>query len=63
MFNQHFVKVGKVSKEHGKLYNQLFEARQEGDYIDFVQYDEDTVRPWIPEVKTFIDAISQLTED
>ncbi|MCP4339868.1 MAG: hypothetical protein GY799_13500, partial [Desulfobulbaceae bacterium] len=45
------VKLGKVSKEHGRLYNQLFEARQEGDYIDFVQYDEDTVKPWIPEVK------------
>jgi len=35
-FNQHFVKTSKISKEQGKLYNNLFDARQEGDYIDFV---------------------------
>lgn len=62
LFNQHFVKPGKVSKEHGKLYNQLFEARQEGDYVDFVQYDEGTVGPWISEVQDFIAAISQLAK-
>lgn len=60
LFNQHFVKPGKVSKEHGRLYNQLFEARQEGDYVDFVRYDESTVKPWIPEVQDFIEAIAQL---
>jgi len=36
LFNQHIVKTGKISKEKGKLYNRLFDARQEGDYLDFV---------------------------
>ena len=39
LFNQHFVKTGQVSRENGKLYNQLFEDRQEGDYVDFVLFE------------------------
>jgi len=61
LFNQHFVKTGQVSRENGKLYNQLFEERQEGDYVDFVLFDRDTVVPWIPKVEQFIESISQLT--
>lgn len=30
LFNQYFVKTGVISKELGTLYNELFEARQEG---------------------------------
>ena len=62
LFNQYVVKSGKVSKEVGRLYNQLFEARQEGDYVDFVQYDEDTVKPWIPAVKKFIETLARLAD-
>jgi len=60
LFNQYFVKSGMISKAHGRLYNQLFEARQEGDYVDFVEYDQETVAPWIPEVHEFIEAVAQL---
>ncbi|MBL7176036.1 MAG: HEPN domain-containing protein [Desulfobacteraceae bacterium] len=63
LFNKHFVKTGQVSKENGRLYSQLFDARQEGDYVDFVQFDGDTVEPWIPLVKDFIETISLLAED
>jgi uncharacterized protein (UPF0332 family) len=40
LFNRHFVRTGKVSKELAQIYNDLFERRQESDYADFV----DTVR-------------------
>lgn len=60
LFNQHFVKTGQVSRENGKLYNQLFEDRQEGDYVDFVLFDRETVEPWIPKVEQFIESISLL---
>lgn len=59
-FNQHFVKTNKVSIENGKLYNRLFDARQEGDYIDFVYFDDKTVEPWLQQVKNFIKIISKL---
>ena len=60
LFNQRFVKTGEVRKEDGKLYNQLFEERQEGDYVDFVNFEKNSVVPWVPRVKEFIESISQL---
>jgi len=35
LFNRYLVKTHKFDKEYGKLYNHLFENRQEGDYVDF----------------------------
>ncbi len=58
LFNQHIVKTGRISKDKGRLYNKLFDARQEGDYVDFVRLKSDTVEPWISEVKDFIESIS-----
>jgi hypothetical protein len=49
--------------DKGKLYNQLFEARQEGDYVDFVSFDRDLVEPWVLKVKEFIDDIKHLSEN
>ncbi len=60
LFNRHFVKTGQVSRENGKLYSQLFEERQEGDYVDFVLFERATVEPWIPQVEQFIESISRL---
>lgn len=38
-----FVKTGRVSKELGKLYSDLFDGRQKGDYNDFYDFEEETV--------------------
>ncbi|MBW1961255.1 MAG: HEPN domain-containing protein [Deltaproteobacteria bacterium] len=62
LFNQHFVKTGLVQKENGRLYNRLFDTRQEGDYVDFVVFERDDVEPLIPQVKDFIETISQLAQ-
>jgi len=63
LFNQHFVKTNVICKKKGQLYNRLFDARQEGDYIDFVYYGSEDVTPWIKDVMTFINTISKLIED
>ena len=42
-------------------FNRLFDAWQEGGYIDFVLFDRDTVEPWISQVNEFIEAISRMT--
>ena len=39
-FNLHFVKSGLVSLEHGKLYANLFDWRQESDYADFIDFEK-----------------------
>jgi uncharacterized protein (UPF0332 family) len=58
-FNQHFIKTGVLDKELGKLYSRLLDARQEGDYIDFVQYAAEDIEPWIEQVRLFIDAVAE----
>ncbi|CAN5730054.1 HEPN domain-containing protein [soil metagenome] len=42
-FFLHFVKAGKISMELGKLYADLFDGRQKGDYNDFYDFEEETV--------------------
>jgi len=60
LFNQHFVKTNKIPKEKARIYNDLFERRQEGDYVDFVSFEESQVRPWIAEADAFVENIAVL---
>lgn len=60
LFNRHYVKPNAVSKENGRLYNRLFDLRQEGDYIDFVSLDAEIVDPLVDETATFIETIRAL---
>jgi uncharacterized protein (UPF0332 family) len=62
LFNRHFVKTNKVPKEKARIFNDLFERRQEGDYVDFVSFEESQVLPWIPEAETFVENIAVLIE-
>jgi uncharacterized protein (UPF0332 family) len=62
LFNQHFVKTGKISKEKAKIFNDLFERRQEGDYMDFVSFEESQVQLWLPEAESFVENIAVLIE-
>ena len=58
--NRYYVKTGIVTKENGRLYNRLFDLRQEGDYIDFVSLDAETVEPLVGATAAFIDTIWSL---
>ncbi len=60
LFNRYFVKTNKIQKDFGKLYNELYNLRQEGDYLDFVTFDKETVSPLIPKTELFIDEINKL---
>ena len=62
LFNRHFVKTSKVAKEKARIFNDLFERRQEGDYMDFVSFEESQVRPWIPEAEAFVENIAVFVE-
>ena len=58
LFNRHYVKTGKVSKEMAQIYNDLFERRQESDYLDFIHFEESQVSPWISKAEVFIKHIA-----
>lgn len=59
-FGQLFVQTGKIDKQLGKHYSELFEKRQKGDYNDFFDFDEETVvRLYNPTI-TFIQKVEKL---
>ena len=49
-----FIKTGIFDKEFGKLFSDLFDWRQEGDYSDFVSFDKDLTMPLINKSEEFI---------
>ncbi len=53
-FNKDIIKSGRLSEEHGKLYNQLFRDRQEGDYIEFTKFDTQYVQEKIDGYEKFL---------
>jgi uncharacterized protein (UPF0332 family) len=62
LFNRQYVKTGKIPKEMARVYNDLFERRQESDYIDFVSFQESQVLPWIPKAEELVDYIADLAQ-
>ncbi len=62
LFNRHYVKTGKVPKDLARIYNDLFERRQEGDYIDFVRFQESQVLPWISKAEQLVEYVRRLAE-
>jgi uncharacterized protein len=48
--------------ELAQMYNDLFERRQEGDYMDFVDFEEPQVRPWTARAEQFVEHIASIIE-
>lgn len=58
--NLHYVKNEKIPIELGKLYSDLFDSRQKGDYGDMYDFDKETVESLLIPVKEFIEIIKSL---
>lgn len=56
-FLLHFVKTGKIEVYLGKMYADLFDWRQKGDYGDFFDFEEEDVVPLVEPTRALIDAI------
>lgn len=61
-FGQQFVMTGKVSKDLGKFYNQLFQMRLTGDYGDFFGLVEEDVVPKIQPTEDFVKEVTNLAK-
>ena len=59
-FNKHFINTGKIPKDFGKIYNQLFTWRQKADYDDIFDFDKERVLPYFDLVEDFIHRIKRL---
>lgn len=62
VFNLHFVKEGKVSREIATTYNELFLKRMTGDYDDTYDLQAADVLPLVEPAEDLINTINQLTE-
>ncbi len=60
LFNYHFVKTGEVSRELGKTFNDLYELRQEGDYVDLLYVDQSQVRPRVAQAEVLVETVTAL---
>jgi len=61
-FSKYFVKTGKISKDFGKIYSQLFTWRQKGDYSDLFDFDKNKVMPYFEPVKELIELIEKMID-
>ena len=59
-FNFHFIKSGPIDSKYGKLFAELMDSRQKGDYGDMFDFDEEKVNPLIKPVEEFVNMIIAL---
>lgn len=60
MLGQHFIKTGKISKELGKIFTDLFDKRHSSDYDDFLEITREDVIELQPAAKAFVIRIKEL---
>lgn len=61
-FFLNFIKRGIIDQELGKLYGDLFDWRQKGDYGDFFDFEEKDVRPLLEPTRKLIGQIKEEIE-
>ncbi|MDZ7695891.1 MAG: HEPN domain-containing protein [Deltaproteobacteria bacterium] len=59
-FHQKFIKPGLVERRWGRFYDQLFEDRQEGDYVVFISFEPAYVESKMNECAQFIECVRPL---
>ncbi|HZW66062.1 MAG TPA: HEPN domain-containing protein [Hanamia sp.] len=62
-FSNFFVKTHQFDLKYGKLYSQLFDWRQKGDYDSIFDYDQESVKPLFEPVKEMIELIEKKIND
>ncbi len=60
LMGKYFVLTGIISKEQNKLYQKLFDLRQDGDYSDWIEIEEEDIKPLLEPAEKFIDTIKHL---
>ncbi len=62
LFNEHFIRTGKVSVELGKFFTRMYDFRQKGDYADFVKFEAEKLKEWLISAEHFINELDQVIE-
>jgi uncharacterized protein (UPF0332 family) len=59
-FHQYFIKTGVLDRKLGRLYDQLFGDRQEGDYVVFISFEPDYVESQLKQCSQFLKQLRPL---
>lgn len=62
MLGLHFVKTSRIDSELAKFYSQIFDARQTGDYDDFISFEKEETSLYLANSNAFVDAIQNLID-
>ncbi len=62
-FTLHFIKTVIIDKELGRVFIELFDWRQKGDYNDFYDFDKDKTLPLFKPVETLIETVESLIKN
>ncbi len=60
--HKHFIKPGLLSTEQGRIYDRLFHDRQEGDYLEFIEFTYDELVDMIANAEELLEALEGLAE-
>ena len=63
LLGKHFVLTNIISKEQNKLYQKLFELRQGGDYSDWIDIEEEDIKPLLMPAEQFIASVEKLIQE
>lgn len=63
MFGLHFVKTGKVQKDVGRMYSDLFNTRLTGDYDDTFDLEEKDVMPKLDNAEHIIRVVKDCIDE
>jgi len=59
-FSLHFIKTKKLDTKYGRLFSELFDWRQKGDYGNMFDFDLETVESLFQPVIEFLNEIKKL---
>jgi uncharacterized protein (UPF0332 family) len=58
--HREFIKPGLIGRSLGRLYDELFNARQQGDYVPLVEFDREVVNEQVNDVGECLPQLRQL---
>lgn len=59
-FHREFIKTGLLEPQWGRFYNELFEDRQEGDYVALIEFELDYVQDQLMRCREFLTQLRSL---
>jgi len=59
LFDREFVHTGKFPVEYSRMLHRLFDARQESDYKEFIQYSPEEARKFFEMAGTFLGGVRE----